>query len=303
MRRMYRTPLLFLAALTIAACDSGPTGSPGEGEAHLSATVDGQPWSADAPTIMALATSPNVPGSLGFSGGNAGGAVRNLSFHLGRIPGPGTYPLGVNQLSGSGGLATWLHTPGTWMTPLSGSAGTITIESLGDGWTSGTFSFQAASSAAGATNLIAVTSGRFRVPLSPSWTAVSSDQLGSVVSATLAGERWNGATIVGASSEAGLAGFSATSTEYTVSLMVAPVAGPESGPLSPINPIRRVQIVRVSDGAGWGGLAGDDGTVTIESLTSARVAGTFSGTLAPIGAPARPPLVVTEGRFDVRRSP
>ena len=297
------TPSLLLVALTIAACDSAPTGSPGEGDAHLSATINGQAWAADAATIMALSTSPNVPGSLSFSGGNAGGAVRNLSFHLGRIPAPGTYPLGVNQLSNSGGIATWLHAPGTWMTPLSGSAGSITIESLGDGWASGTFTFQAGSSAGAATDLLPVTSGRFRVPLSPSWTPISSDQLGNVVTATLDGSSWNGATIVGANADAGLAGFTATSTDYVVTLVVAPIGDPGSGPLSTIYPIRRVQIVRVSDGAGWGGTAGDEGSITIESLTPARVSGTFSGTLAPVGAPGRPPVVVADGRFDVRRSP
>ena len=302
MRRPLTTAVLLAAALA-AACDSGPTDSPGEGEAQLSATIDGQAWSADGATIMALATSPDVPGSFAFSGGNVGGAVRNLAFHLGRIPGPGTYPLGVNQLTGPGGLATWINAPGTWTTPLSGKAGTITVESLGDGWASGTFTFMAGSSAAGAADQIAVTNGRFRVPLSPSWTAVSSEQRGSVVTATLDGERWNGATIVGSSADAGLAGFSATSTDYTVILAVAPVSGPDSGPLSTVNPIRRVQIVRVSDGAGWGGTAADEGTVTIESVTDARVVGTFSGTLAPIAAPTRPPLVVTEGQFDVRRSP
>lgn len=303
MRRTFITPLLLAAALAATACDSGPTDSPGEGDAYLSATIDGQAWSADAATIMALATSPNVPGSLGFTGGSASGAVRNLSFHLGRIPGPGTYPLGVNQLSGAGGLATWLNAPGSWMTPLSGNAGTITIQSLGDGWTSGTFSFQAGSSAAGTSGQIAVTGGRFRVPLSASWTTVSSDQVGSVVTATIDGERWNGATVVGSSAEAALAGFSAASTDYTINLAVAPISGPESGPISTINPIRRVQVIRVSDGAAWGGTANDEGTVSIESLTDARVAGSFSGTLAPIAAPTRPPLVVTEGRFDVRRAP
>ena len=64
-----------------------------------------------------------------------------------------------------------------------------------------------------------------------------------------------------------------------------------------------VELVVVSDGAAWGGTAADQGTVTIESISNARLVGTFSGTLAPIGPPARPPLVVTDGQFDVRRSP
>lgn len=302
MRRPFINTFLLAVAL-LAACDSGPTDSPGEGDARLSATIGGQPWAADDATIVALSTSPNVPGSLSFSGGNLSGAVRNLTFHLGRIPGPGTYPLGVNQLSNGGGLATWMNAPAAWTTPLSGKAGSITIESLGEGWASGTFTFTGGSSAAGTADSIAVTNGRFRVPVSPSWTPVSADQRGSEVTATLDGERWNGATIVSGSADANIAGFSATSTDYTVILSVAPVSGPGSGPISTVNPTRRVQVVRVSDGAGWGGTAADQGTVTIESIDDARVVGSFSGTLAPVGAPTRPPLAVADGRFDVRRSP
>jgi hypothetical protein len=50
----------------------------------------------------------------------------------------------------------------------------------------------------------------------------------------------------------------------------------------------------------WGNAGNDVITVTISSLTPARVKGTFSGTLQPQpGKPATMPLEITDGAFDV----
>ena len=64
-------------------------------------------------------------------------------------------------------------------------------------------------------------------------------------------------------------------------------------------PTRLIMITRVGTAQSWGGVGNDTGTLTITTLTPTRIAGTFSGTLAP-NAQTTGTMTVANGAFDVR---
>jgi hypothetical protein len=293
---------ILLAATAACGGDNGPAGPDEPGGNLLSATLDGSPWSAQPGTIVAP-NAPALPGSLSFQGSTtSGGTARTVSIQLSRIPGPGTYPLGMNVNSATGGIATYVAGSQGWTTPLNGASGSITITEVGGTRVRGTFSFEAASMVPGSAPAVVATQGRFDVPLSIGFAAATPDQLGSTVSGTVGGGAWNASTVVGTSSQ-NVYSFTATNLDYTITATIGPVTGPGSSPLSSSVPLRRLDVQRAGGGA-WGGTAADQGTLTITSLTAARITGSFSGTLAavPAGSGA-PPLTITNAVFDVRLGP
>jgi hypothetical protein len=242
-----------------------------------------------------------VPGSLGFQGSStSGAAARTLAMVLTRIPGPGTYPLGLNINSSTGGAVTMTFGSQSWMTPLNGAAGSVTITGISESAVEGTFTFRATPMVAGAGEPVQVTQGSFRVPRSAGYTAATPDQLGSRVSATIEGAAWNAATVVATVPAAGQLGAVASNTDYSISINVGPLPGPGTGPLTLVPPVRRISVQRLPSGGFWGGSAADQGTLTITSWTANRVVGTFSGTLAPLPGTGGAPLVITGASFDLR---
>src|SRR5690606_21615456 len=171
-------------AIACGGGGDGPTGpggggGGGGGENLLTARFNDVPWTATPSTIAPFGTTTAIPGSLSFYGATISGTTRQLALMLGRIPGPGTYPLGMNSGTGAGGVATILEGSQTWTTPLSGAAGAVTITTLTDTRVAGTFAFEATPLVAGTLSPVTVTEGRFDVPLNTSWTPVPADQIGS----------------------------------------------------------------------------------------------------------------------------
>jgi hypothetical protein len=290
-----------LLALFLAACGSdggtGPDDPPdGNGNA-LSASIDGAAWVANDLTITSAGNTSGLPGGLVFSGGTLTQPSRSLVISLGRIVGPGTYPLGVNTGTNAGGTLTMVLGSASWWTPLNGDAGSITIASMDNGRVRGTFSATLAP-LAGGTGTVTVTNGQFNVPINPGYTAPAADDLGSIVEADLGGVEFHGATIVGIGGGTSLIGLTAANLTHTVIITAGPVDGSGTLPLQPVTiPIRKVQVIESGTSIGYGGTGADVGTFTITAVSANRMAGTFSGTLSRVGGTG---TLQVSGSFDVR---
>jgi hypothetical protein len=306
MRTLRALVALGATAVGTAACaggDGGPAApGGGTGDGSLSARINGASWTAAPSTVVTVTSTPALPGSLAMQGSTLGAPARVLQLFLTRIPGVGTYPLGINTGTGTGGIANVIEGGQSWSTPLSGAAGTVTISSLTDTRVRGSFSFQA-TSIIGSGAAVTVTDGQFDVARSASYVTPTAAQLGSVVSASLGGANWNAATVAvaGASGTYVIVG---SNTTHQISMTVGPITAPGSGPLSATMPVRRITVQRLADGVSWGGTAGDQGTIAISVISADRIVGTFTATLAPAGTNAsQPALAIAGGTFDVRLGP
>jgi hypothetical protein len=191
----------------LAACggSDSPTDPDDPGGAtgtRMTATIDGQPWSASTATgmVAALQFAPASGGYiiLGTETTAAGGVGSSMSFTINNITGPGTYPLGVDAVSVYGGFAGFTAANGAvWFTPMSGAAGTITITTLTTTRIAGTFAFSATASTGGATGTRVVTNGVFDAPFQGNVSMVTAlpDSVGGTMRATLSGNAWNAAII------------------------------------------------------------------------------------------------------------
>lgn len=281
--------LATLLAFLLAACGSdstGPNGPPSGNTNVLTATIDGEAFAASALTINAASNTSQLKGGLIFSGSTITQPSRALLISLGRIRGPGTYPLGVNTGTNAGGTLSLVVGAQTWWTPLMGDEGTITITSMDGGRVRGTFTATLQPLAGtSSTGTIEVTNGQFNVPINPGYTAPAADDQGSEISGSIAGAEFHGATVQGFA-DGGTVIISASTDEYLMTITMAPA---EVGTL-PISltgaiPLRTVSVVRSSAfGSGsWGTLTGASGTITISSLTANRIAGSTTVNLTGTG--------------------
>jgi hypothetical protein len=285
-----------------AACDGGGEGGggPNGGGAGMTARINGTSWSATQ--VQVNIVTPQVPGSIVITGIKVSGtSTSSIILSLGFIGAPGTYPLGVNNLSSAGGGGQLLETsPATVQnraTPLSGAAGEVTISSLTATKMTGTFQFVAEPILGSAFNgNKTITNGSFDIDLPANFTSVPAANHGSAVSADLGGTQFNGATVVGLGS-AGSFSFGGTTDSLGLNLVtVTPLTTTGTYPI--LTGIK-VSVADLKKNHNWGGVSGDAGSVTVSSLADGRVVGSFSGTLHSLGG-ATADLVVTNGSFDVR---
>jgi len=265
-----------LAAL--AACgggggDGGPGG--GGGGNAMTATLAGQAWAADAFTVSVSGSStPTRDGALLVSGtrlSDGSSVVLSLAF----MSGPATQPLGVNPASTPGGIGSVIYTSKTWLTPLDGASGFVTITARTATRLAGTFHFTARESPGSAT--LAVTNGAFDVT-EPGGLPPLPTGVGSTAVATLGGAPWNAATIAGTGAAAGTFALAAGNEAYTLVLSpkVTVAAGGSYGIPSQVS----LQVNRTTGGGAWsGGTGADVGTLTVTTLTADRLVATFNATL------------------------
>jgi hypothetical protein len=301
--RATRAACLLSVVLFSACAAEGPT-DPNGGASEFpsfAANIGTATFVAGRSLISASSVVGAAPGSLLFSGStNAGGQIRTLALGLGRIPGPGTYPLGVNTSQVAGGFLTWTDGTGVYATPLSGAAGTVTITALTADRVTGTFSAVTALTAAPGSPL-AITNGRFSVPRSARYVAPSADEAGSRSSATLGASAFNAASITALGRGTADRFFQATTVGLTLDLRANGIAAPGTYSFSPASATPRFLVVTDVNGGSWGGTPQDVGSITITSISARRMTGTFTGTLGRRpGATGAATLTVTNGSFDVR---
>jgi hypothetical protein len=274
----------------------------------MSATIDGQAWTANtaAGSVTAIQVSPRSGGYL--IGGFGTGPASAMTFNLNYIARTGTYPLGVDAVSVVGGFAGLTGgtgaTGGTWTTPISGAAGSVTISTLTPTRIAGTFAFTATASGGGATGSRVVTNGTFDAALlNNSPLAVLTDSMGSSLRVTLNGQPWNAGIVSGQTTMTHLA-ISGINNLQTLIFTIPKPAGTGTFVLSnnagSILMAWDPSAVAPAGARCCFGIMGDVGTMTITSLTTTRVRGTLSATLrAQPGTAATGTMVITNGAFDV----
>jgi len=301
--------LLSIGAFAVSAlsCGGGTGGSRVNGGAgDFRATIDGQSWVADANTVQVTADA-KAPGVLAITGTHVTSASNYLSLELalGFLNGPKTYPLGVNAGTNAGGSATVFQqqgsTTGIWATDFSGDRGSLTVTVMGNGQLAGTFLFTAPPQLGSTvTNDRTVTNGIFNLALPAAFQPAAADDYGSSITATINGQAWNGATVTGVGdTSTGALSFGGSSTSYLLNLTTAtPV---QAGQTYDQTAITMSASDETTPGKSWAG-SGSVVSLTVSSLTTKRIIGTFSATLPPVGA-ATTPLTITSGTFDVRIDP
>jgi len=300
-RILFPVLLFSLCALGIFATgcgdDDGPV-DPGTVNNEMSAKIDGQQWSADqsAITVTGNAATPRQ-GTISISGTRIT-PQQNITLLLSFITGPGTYPLGVSVVSNAGGTGLVTNPPNTWLTPLSGAAGTVTISTRTDSRIAGTFAFVANEIPSGGTT--AVTEGQFDITVSGGLPNLPTG-FASAASAKLNGANWNAAAILADSPNAGEFNFVGTTTDFSIALhsLVPVLAGSPYGVPSQID----LTITRIGSSEVWHAESGPDvAFVTLIEFTDDLLVGTFQGTI-PQSSGGSTPMVITEGQLNLSLQP
>lgn len=303
---------LAAAALSLAlgACggdgsSTGPDGSGNTGAFYLRAKIDGASWASDAGSER-VGVPITLPGLYSITGAKIGaGANYTIAITLYNIGGPGTYPMGVGPQV-AGGSAIVSTAAGGWATPQSGADGTITITTLTASRIEGTFNFTASPLSGGATGTRTVTDGSFVLEVKPTGTVGPlADNAGGKVSATIGGAAWNAAAVASAyvTSSGGIFTVASNNNTRSVGFSLSGVTGAGTYALSNTPPSRSLTVGNVANtlSSTWSSIGpGGSGSVTITSITVARIKGTFSGVLGPApGFSTTGTLAVANGVFDV----
>ena len=308
---MLRTTAMRFATMVVVtgtvACggdgDSTGPGGGGNGQFRFTAKIDGANWASTA-GVEAVGVPVSLPGVFALTGTQLGAGGQTLVITLYNVPGPGTYPLGVGP-SVPGGNALISTTAGGWKTAQSGADGTITITTLTATRMEGTFSFTAVAFTGGATGTKTVTDGSFVLEVNPTGTiGPLPDNAGHKVAATLNGASFNAADVSAIYTPSGSLSIAAGTNNRSVSITMTSVTGPGTFALSNTIPLRSmgVSVLNGTQVVSWhnSSVAGSSGSVTITSLTSTRIKGTFTGVLAA-GPGSTGTMTVTNGTFDVGR--
>ncbi|HEY7027609.1 MAG TPA: hypothetical protein VH438_08395 [Gemmatimonadales bacterium] len=275
----------------------------------MTAQIDGQSFTA-AQNGMLVTSSQNTPGFLSITGTQFSGTdYVALSLYLGFITTTGTYPLGVNQGTTPGGGGSVLIKNGATLNiyaiDFTGDRGSVDITTLTSTRIAGTFSFVAPPQlGSAAPGVKTVTNGSFDVALPATFAPSSGDNTGNIFTATVNGQGWTGATVVGVGDlSTGAFSLGGSTTDNTVAQSTVSINLVTSTPVSAGNTYDQTGVKVQYDGQAnnccWGG-AGATSSVTITSLTATRVAGTFTANLPAVGGSASGPLVITNGVFDLR---
>lgn len=287
-----RAVLLVTAVVAIGCNGGGNPVDPGN-NATFAATIDGASWSATDAKAVA-----NAGGIFTLTGVEPGSGI-GVSMTLYHIGAPATYALGVGNMI-PGGMGTVVAGSSGWMTPLSGSAGTVTISAVSPTRIVGTFAFTAPPvPGQGAVGTRAVTAGRFDLPVTGPATLVVAANAGSTLSGTLAGQAFNASSIASIAPTAGVFSFAGSNIAQTLNILISDYTGVGTYALGS-GVSRHIRLTNATAPTGtWGGTnATSSGTVTITSVTASRVKGTLTATLQPAPGFTGAPVSVT-ATFDL----
>ena len=149
--------LVVLAMFGATACGNDDPAGPGGGDGDLSATIDGDDWTAD---LAAVATRTN--NVIGIGAGDSHG---DRSIGIGFIDaGTGTYAISATNATNAlliEGQKSWAASAGV------GGSGSLVITTLTATRVAGTFSFNVVPNAnSGATGNRTITNGEFDIEFS-----------------------------------------------------------------------------------------------------------------------------------------
>ncbi|MGE0159924.1 MAG: hypothetical protein AB7T31_10990 [Gemmatimonadales bacterium] len=300
-----------VAMIALAACggsspmnptDDDDDGSGGPSQGSMTAMISDTAFAADT---LIITLNSSQPGALVIAGTDFVGLTgsKSIQLNLAYLAGPATLPLGVNILTNAGGGATLQIVAGSsatsYNTPMSGAAGTLTVTSLTATRLVATFSFTADPVALGFTRN--VTSGALDIALPTGFAPAPATNRGSRISATINGQPWNGATVLGTGNlGAGTISLGGSNTVYSVLILPFPSASVDSLSIAAGEVSVAVQLLSASQF--WGG-PGSTGSVTFTSLGNNYATGTFDGILTASGGGATGTLTISGGTFETRFAP
>ena len=281
----------------LVSCGGDGGSGPNGGDANFTATIDGSAFTASAATTVAQISNA---GNFAIVGGSGTGAGTSITLALYNIGAPGTYPLGVSGTA-RGGLGTVGSSSSSLSTPLSGTAGSVTITQVSTTRIAGTFSFVAGVSPVTRT----VTNGSFDLPVTGTGTIAVPDYAGSRVDGTINGTPWNAAAVVmvsGPSSGVLAVGFS--NLTYQMNLIISGWTGIGTYTLN--TGVSRQMTVTATDGSlkVWGGSGPlSSGTFTVTNASATRISGNYDITLLPSGIGQAAGNLHLVGTFDIGIAP
>lgn len=298
-----RALVVGFVSLALGGCDPAPdeetddpTAPGGAGEFFMRANIDGA-WVAESQFAASAGVGTYTMGGIQPVGSNP--YIVSLSLY--NIGGTGTYPLGTGSTV-AGGAASVIDGQATWITPLSGADGTLTITTLTTTHIAGTFSFTVTALGGGAAGTKMVTGGEFSLQITPAASDVPlPENYGSRVSGTIAGASWNAASAGGTYIAAQrIARVHAGNNARTLSISLDEVSGPGTSALGGARVMSLSATSNVLSNMWHSSASGSSGSVTITSLTATRMRGTFSATLGPApGSTTAGTITITNGSFDI----
>lgn len=299
--------VIYVSALTAcggsdAPSPAGPSGPDPSDDGEMTATVDGEAWTAATSSLSATLIE-DVPGGVLLEGtANLGVAYRQITISLYNIDGPGTYALGVTA-SMYGGYATYAISGGQWHSPYTGASGTVTVQELSNDRIKGTFQFHATPILGSQTpDTHDITGGQFDLPLESPLAAVP-DNVGGSLQVKVGDVDYSASYFTVTPNGTGGYLLTTGNDDYQFGIFLDGVDGPGPYPLS--FPTRSIVInpgTNPSDGVSccWGPSVEDTGTITLTTASAERLAGTFSATLNPRdGTNATESVVLVGGMFDL----
>ncbi|MGE0158914.1 MAG: DUF6252 family protein [Gemmatimonadales bacterium] len=285
------------SVVLLVACggSNGPT-NPGGGNPgvdNFTARVNGADWNAEfAPSAV-----NSLPGTYSITAFRASGSNNyTMIFSLWNIPGPGTYPLGVN-LQMFGGAVVMSQPPSSgWTTPFTGNAGEIVITTLSATQIAGTFEFTAGPQS-GTSGTLTVTEGEFDIPVNAGGAGLAPANKGASFFGQL-----GGTPIYGSQAQQLLISGNLTivvqDDTRTITIGIANMTGTGSYPLSASAPVRTIQVGTATGTAWSSSLTGGNGSVDL-TVTADRIFGTFNATV--IGAIGATGPMTISGTFNIGR--
>jgi hypothetical protein len=289
MRTLARFSLVLVALSAAAACgggdgDDGPEGP--NGNENMTAQVDGEDWEGMGNAARSAGGIYTITGADGTGG---------LSIQLFNIPGPGTYPLGMNA-SGFGGTAIVSEPGAGWGTPINGRAGSVTITTLTDTRIAGTFEYEATPLNGTASGTVEVTDGEFDMLLQTAGAWSPPDPWdGSRLNGRIGTDTVIGATMAVVFNADDLL-FTGNDLTHVVALTIQDLTATGPFTFHDTAPIRRVQVTDINGTMIYLTDSTSAGNITVTTLNANRVAGTYTATLKQLGGAG---TLNVSGTFDV----
>jgi hypothetical protein len=299
--------LTLLSALLTVAC-GGNTGSPTAPTPTTTTPSTGAllTFKVDGAATTATSVTAGYANGILSIGGTDSARSTTLSFALTPTT-AGTYTLGPTSAANAQVL---IGNPAAgWQAAVGIGSGTITVSSLTSTAASGTFSFTLVAAGPGATGTKTITEGAFNVTFTTVPPAPPTPGSGSSLTAAIDGVPWSSSLSRRATLTNNILTITGQDTNFRVITLAVPLSAGLQVPPSPAPTISldfipgiHGVVTMVLGAQNWdNGHAGGAGSFTVTSISTTRVAGTFTVTLVsnPLNVVPVPTAHLTNGQFDM----